>query len=333
MSTVLQALETLRAALDSEAGPIVDDLWLDFARVKSHELASWQTDVGRSRHVLAFFGKMRAGRLTLADVDRYRAKRRGEKTERGGRDVSPAQRNREVTLLVRILNFAVERRSLAANPIAAAEAEPEDNVRAGRIGSEDELGRLLDACTPVLAAFALLLFDHGMRRGEGAGLRWAQIGTDGWVTLTKTKGRRHRRVKLTLRTVDAVFALPKLSPWVLTNPKTKKAYHPDTLGGWLADALEAAGLVGPDGERLTPHSLRHSFVYVARRRRKLAERTIMQMGGWKTRSAFDRYGIVDEEETAEAWDAMNEGARVGPKKAPASGVAAEFSRHRSRDVA
>lgn len=317
MSTVLQALDTLRAALDAEAGPTVAGLWLAFARVKSHELASWQTDEGRARHILAFFGEMRAGRLGLVDVDRYREQRRAARTKRGGRPVSVAQRNREVTLLLRVLNFAVKRKLIAANPIAAAQSERENNVRSGRVSSEAELARLLLASrTQVLRALALLLYDHGMRRGEGARLRWSQIGADGWVTLTRTKGRRIRRVKLTLRTVDAIFALPRSSEWVFTNPETRRAYHPDTLSGWLAEAFAAAGLCGPDGERLTTHTLRHSFAYVARRRRKLPEQTIMRMGGWKTRSAFDRYGIVDEEETAEAWEVMDAGTRVGPKKAP-----------------
>ncbi|MGA2923078.1 MAG: hypothetical protein ABSE28_18380 [Candidatus Sulfotelmatobacter sp.] len=39
------------------------------------------------------------------------------------------------------------------------------------------------------------------------------------------------------------------------------------------------------------------------------EKTIMKIGGWKTRSVFDRYNIVDEKDLADAAAKLNQKAR------------------------
>jgi hypothetical protein len=39
------------------------------------------------------------------------------------------------------------------------------------------------------------------------------------------------------------------------------------------------------------------------------EKTIMKIGGWKTRSVFDRYNIVDEKDLADAAAKLNRKAR------------------------
>jgi hypothetical protein len=42
------------------------------------------------------------------------------------------------------------------------------------------------------------------------------------------------------------------------------------------------------------------------------EKTIMKIGGWKTRSVFDRYNIVDEKDLAEAAAKLDQKAQ--PRK-------------------
>lgn len=69
-------------------------------------------------------------------------------------------------------------------------------------------------------------------------------------------------------------------------------------GAWHA-AREAIGFVG-----LHFHDLRRSGARNLRRA-GVGEDVIMRMGGWKTRSMFSRYSIVDETDLAEAADAYD----------------------------
>jgi hypothetical protein len=42
------------------------------------------------------------------------------------------------------------------------------------------------------------------------------------------------------------------------------------------------------------------------RRLGIAEGTIMRIGGWKTRSVFDRYNIIDQRDLTDAASLLNE---------------------------
>ncbi len=320
--------------LSAGRGPCVADLWEEFAAVKSLELlSSWGTERGRAtRHLLPFFAHLRAAGLTLIDVDRYRAKRRVEKIERGDTRTTAGTRNREVTLLQRILNFGVARGLLPSNPIAHSRQEKERGARLGRISGEGQFQRLLaETVDPITRTLAILSYDHGPRPKEAASLRWDWIDADGWVTVPYAKNGRPRRYRLTGRCRKAVFALPRICHHVFANPDTKRRYNPRTLYKYMKRAIVAAGLVGPDGAPLVPYALRHSFAYVARRLRKIPEKTIMKMAGWRTRSAFDRYGSVDEEETEEGWAAMDAGVRAELRAMKRKGPRRDSS-HTSRKI-
>src|SRR5205823_8843366 len=67
---------------------------------------------------------------------------------------------------------------------------------------------------------------------------------------------------------------------------------------WRA-ACTAVGLAG-----LRFHDLRRSGARNLRRA-GVPESVIMRMGGWKTRSMFERYSIVDERDLTDATDAYN----------------------------
>lgn len=171
--------------------PMVAELWEVFAQVKRPELAAWRTEASRARHMLRYFGDRRCSSLSLLNVDEYRATRRAELTERGLRPTKASTRNREVMLLKRVLNFAVGRRLIPYNPIAAAPDEAERNIRTAKIGDEAQLAQLLSCSPPIVEALVLASYDAGMRRMEICGLRWDEIAEDGTVTLA----RRQKQIR------------------------------------------------------------------------------------------------------------------------------------------
>jgi integrase len=69
----------------------------------------------------------------------------------------------------------------------------------------------------------------------------------------------------------------------------------DTAWFW---ACKRAGI-----EDLIFHDLRHAFATYGRRA-GIPESVLMKMGGWKTRSVFERYHITDDQDVRKATEAM-----------------------------
>jgi integrase len=75
-------------------------------------------------------------------------------------------------------------------------------------------------------------------------------------------------------------------------------------------ALDTAGLTG-----VSFHDLRRSFVTNARRRR-VPESVVMKMSGHRTRSVFDRYNIIEEDDLREAREAHRGRGSPSPGSVP-----------------
>jgi integrase len=301
-ATALEVLRRAVAAGTELGGPTIGDLFERYRLAEQGKLRSWPAVEARWAYLRPVFADRPALGLNPIDVDAYREVRRASTTRRG-KAPAPGTRNREVAILRRLLNFAVDNRLLPFNPLARLRLEAERNLRQTVLG-EPELRRLLAACRPaLLRAIVLVLADTGARRMEILGLRHDQVDLrTGVITIPAdlTKTGRPRKIRLTRRALAAVKGLPRRapSPFVFTAP-TGRPWNPRYVYRLYQRAVAAAGLEGVAGEPVVLHTLRHSFVAKARRR-GISERVVMGITGHRSRSAFDRYGAIDDSELAAA---------------------------------
>lgn len=275
------------------------------------------------------FGDMDSSLVDGALLREYRRERERHGKTRLGTPPKPATRNREVALIRRWFSYGHEE-GLGCKLLTNIPQEKENNVKKGKIASEEMLSHFLDCCDQVgapgvLTAMVLSLVDTGMRSEEVRELRWDGFDhKTGRIALLgeETKGEHARVPRLTPRCLSAVLALPRLCEHVFASEKHKRVYSERHVKQMFDDAMKLSGIQGPGGEKITMHALRHSFVYKARRHWNLARDVIKKMTGHKTDSAFIRYGIVDAEEVDEAFDrrdeilAALEPRRHQPRKAP-----------------
>jgi integrase len=281
----------------------VAEVWTTYQPISQRDNDTWLTDKGRAAHLLEHLGTRRAAHLTQEDVDRYRRVRLEETTPRGTKP-APATLDREVELLKRMLNYSVTCRKLPSNPIARVPLLRRPNVRR-RMITEKQFQTLLGRLevepkdTPyaarvktVFRAVVITAFDTGERKMEILNLRRSQLHLkEGFIDLAPedTKTEEGRPVYLTRRTIAALEALPAdlRSEHVFINPETGRPYR-DIRKLWVKYRAEAG--ISAD---TWFHDYRRSYATNARRL-GIDERTIMRQTGHKTRSAFDRYNIVDD---------------------------------------
>jgi integrase len=248
-------------------------------------------------HLKPFFGELRAMEVTSSLVARYVDARQQEGAQNG-------TINRELAVLKRL--FTLGRRSNKVTGVPWIPMLRENNKRTGFLESKQHDG--LATATAKIGLWLRAMFEtaytYGWRKGELLALRVSQVNfSTGTIRLEPgtTKNREGREVTMTLpvKTLlsqcchgkgqeDAVF--------------TRKDGTPvrDFRKAWARVCAGAGvpGLLFHDLRRSAARNLRNSGV---------AEGVIMEIGGWKTRSVFERYAIVSQSDIRRAMTQLEAG--------------------------
>lgn len=278
------------------------------------------------KHLAPFFGGRRMASITTSDVRAFVTRRQAETTvEKRGYDlrrkdgttvrvpaqtratagVSNAEVNRELTILRRIFNLAVQSGKLLHRPHIPLLRE--DNTRTGFFEPEQftsVLGHLPASIQPVIE-FAYIT---GWRiDSEVLTLQWHQVDFAGREVRLESGATKNREGRVFPLTDDLItllearhaehLALKKagqICPWVffrMVADSRGGEKHPKPILAFSKAWKVACINAGCPGR--IPHDLRRTAVRNMVRR-GVPERVAMKLTGHKTASVFQRYNIVSD---------------------------------------
>lgn len=257
-------------------------------------LRSSRAATARAKHLEGFFGDYRAREITSERIRGYQSLRRKEKA-------SPATVNRETSALARMFRLAVKSGQLSAAP-AFPERLEESTPRQGFFERHEYLA-VREHLTSDYADVLDFAYYSGWRRREITELTWAEIDLAARV-LRLSPERSKTRTGRVLPMSAPVLA-------VLQRRLTKRrldcrlVFHREgePMVDWRKAWEAACKAAGCPGKRL--HDCRRT---AARNlvRARVSERVAMQLTGHKTRSVFDRYNIVAEDDLRKGVDQLAE---------------------------
>jgi integrase len=250
-------------------------------------------------HLEPFFGALRAIDVSSQLVAHYIDARQQEGAEN-------ATINRELAALKRMFNLARQSTPPKVNSVPYIAMLRESNTRTGFLESKqhDSLAAETGKVGLWLRAMFETGYTYGWRHEELLALRVRQVNLVACTIRLEpgtTKNSEGREVSMTVP-VKALMSqcIHGKDPdeCVFTREDAKPVR--DFRGAWAkaCTAAKVPNLLFHDLRRTAARNLRRAGV---------AEGVIMKIGGWKTRSVFERYAIVSQSDIRDAMTKLEEG--------------------------
>jgi integrase/recombinase XerD len=252
---------------EASATPIQDAITLFTNHVHTHSPDKPKT-LQRYKKVLEHFerhlGKRRfVEAITRADIDDYKIRRSGEKSQQHPHAIIPRTIDFEVSVLRTFFYFLINERGIRMeNPCARFKAFKDQQSKAKRkppTYTQNELDRLFVACTEIeKTVFATLLLT-GLREQELYFLTWNDLDlTKATIRVTpkpnegfSPKDYEERIVPIPLDLIKLLTQVPHASEWIFPNAKGQRMTH-------LLRRLKSVARIARVDDA-TLHKFRHTY--------------------------------------------------------------------------
>ena len=257
-----------------------------------HRYKTLTTARARVEHLRGFFAGWGSDAITPDSVRNYQKRRRDEKAE-------ASTVNRETSALSRMFQLAIRRGQLERMPLFPKRLE--ENPPRDGFFEHDEYVKVRSKLPSAFQDVLDFAYYSGWRRNEILGLTWDEVDVVGGV-IRLTPRRSKTKIGRVLP-ISAPLQQVLKRRQRRRRPHSPQVFHRDgvTVRAWrtaLRDACRKAKVA---------HRLLHDCRRTAARnliRAGVPERVAMMLTGHQTRSVFDRYNIVNEQELLTAGERL-----------------------------
>jgi integrase len=294
--------------------PLSDMRRLTYSNLRAGLLASYTAQGNKSLRTRASGEETIPGLPQLDDFFGFSVDNPGPSVVQIGTDVAKqfiAQRqaegagnaviNRSLACLRRMLRIAQREGKIPTVPFIQFLKEPKPRKGFVELGKFEELLGMLPTH---LKPYVSFLYYCGGRSNEAATIEWSQVDLQrGLIRLEETKNDEARTVPLPDQLVVQLAGIEPQTGRVFDTTNIRKEWTKACAACGLGVIKEVEGKpYDPRYKGLTLHDFRRS----AARNLLLSgvpETIVMKIGGWKTRSVFDRYAVAS---TADLTAAMQQ---------------------------
>lgn len=272
-----QEIEYLSVARRSTSGPTFSECAVKYLTAKTPHCARRTIETLASRfatHIMPMIGNLGAAEISPLDIDHYVNERSRQTTcvwlggktgtVQTGKKVSQATINHEVTAIIGVLNWAVERQLILTHKLIKYR-KPPLNYKIIEPPTPEEVQGILRHAPPHLIRVIFLSYYTGIRPGpvELFPMKWRQVNfTD--MTITVISARKGGAVTRVIPVMDAAFGAALLAWWEADQLAGKAGESAIiTFGGMpvksVRKAWETAKKEAGIIRRIRLYDIRHAF--------------------------------------------------------------------------